>query len=155
MKCLYCKKLRYMNKDYRNIITMEVITKNPNEYNYKQSKVVCCCIMGQWKFWPSLVHGFWVYPTYVTWQKFTCDIWKVGAKTISYLGDNITHQIYGQGNVSIQLNSSQNIKDITNVLHISRILIYFWFAKQLDQVGRETKLKHYNSFLKILKEILL
>jgi len=79
----------------------------------------------------------------------------VGAKTISYLGDNITHQIYGQGNVSIQLNSSQNIKDITNVLHISRILIYFWFAKQLDQVGRETKLKHYNSFLKILKEILL
>jgi len=79
----------------------------------------------------------------------------VGAKTISYLDDNITDQIYGQGNVSIQLNSSQNIKDIINVLHISRIFIYFWFAKQLDQVGGETKLKHYNSLFKILKEILL
>jgi hypothetical protein len=98
--------------------------------NYKQSKVMCCYIMGQWKFWASLVHGFWVYPTYVTWQKFTCDIWEVGAKTIFYLGDNTTHQIYCQGNVSIQLNSSQNIKDITNVLHISRIYLFIYFGLQ-------------------------
>jgi hypothetical protein len=79
----------------------------------------------------------------------------VGAKTISYLGDNIIHQIYGQGNVSIQLNSSQNIKYITNVLHISRIVFLFWFVKQLDEVGGETKLKRYNSLFKIVKEILL
>ncbi len=77
------------------------------------------------------------------------------AKTISYLGDNTIHQIYGQGNVSIQLNSTQNIKYITNVLHISRIVFIFWFAKQLDEVGGETKLKRYNSLLKIVKEILL
>ncbi len=79
----------------------------------------------------------------------------MGAKTISYLGDNIIHQIYGQGNVSIQLNSSQNIKYITNVLHISRIVFLFWFVKQLDEVGGETKLKRYNSLFKIVKEILL
>jgi len=34
-----------------------------------------------------------------------------------YLGDNTTHQIYGQGNVYIKLNSSQ-IKNISNVLHV-------------------------------------
>ncbi len=39
MNCLYCKKLRHMIKDCHNKIVMEVITKNPNEYNYKQSKV--------------------------------------------------------------------------------------------------------------------
>jgi len=36
---------------------------------------------------------------------------------VVYLGDNTTHQIYGQGNVFIKLNSHQ-IKDIFNVLHV-------------------------------------
>jgi hypothetical protein len=52
-------------------------------------------------------HG---YNSFVTYEK-----WEHGQ--VVYLGDNMTHQIYGQGNVFIKLNSHQ-IKDIFNVLHV-------------------------------------
>jgi hypothetical protein len=75
----------------------------------------------------------------------------VGAKTISYLGDNTTHQIYGQGNVSIQLNSSQNIKDIINVLHISRIYLFILVCKTARPSWRENQTKASQFTLKICK----
>jgi hypothetical protein len=37
-----------------------------------------------------------------------------------YLGDNSTHQIIGQGNVSIKLNNGQ-VKEVTNVLHVLKL----------------------------------
>jgi hypothetical protein len=36
-----------------------------------------------------------------------------------------------------------------------RFIYLFWFAKQLNQVGGETKQKHHNSLLKFAKEMLL
>jgi hypothetical protein len=53
---------------------------------------------------------------------------------VVYLGDNTIHQIYGQGNVSIKLNSCQ-IKDIFNVLHVLAFRNDYFFTKQFDQVG--------------------
>jgi hypothetical protein len=39
---------------------------------------------------------------------------------LAYLGDNSTHQIIGQGNMSIKLNNGQ-VKEIINVLHVHKL----------------------------------
>jgi hypothetical protein len=41
-------------------------------------------------------------------------------KQLAYLGDNSTHQIIGQGNMSIKLNNGQ-VKEIINVLHVRKL----------------------------------
>lgn len=47
---------------------------------------------------------------------------------VVYLGDNMTCQIYVQGNVYIKLNSSQ-IKNISNVLHVLSFKKDLFFSK--------------------------
>jgi len=59
---------------------------------------------------------------------------------VMYLGNNIRHQIFGQGDVFIKLKNGQ-IKDIPNVLHVSDFKKNLFFAKQLDSVGCEIVIK--------------
>jgi hypothetical protein len=49
-----------------------------------------------------------------------------------FLGDNTTHQIIGQGDVSIKLNNGQ-IKEMGNVLHVASLWKKIFSAMQLDQ----------------------
>jgi hypothetical protein len=65
--------------------------------------------------------------SFVTYEK-----WEHGK--VFYLGDNTTHQIYGQGIVFIKLNSCQ-IKYIFNVLQVLAFRNDYFFTKKLDQVG--------------------
>jgi hypothetical protein len=74
----------------------------------------------------------------------------MGTKIISYLSDNIIQQIYGQ-DVSIQLNSSQNKKDITNVLHISRFFILFLVCKTARPSWKRNQMKTSQFIFKICK----
>ncbi len=64
-----------------------------------------------------------------------------------YLGDNSTHEIIGQEEVSIKLNDGI-INEIINVLHVSRIQKNLFSAKQFDHVGGEILIKYGNCFLK-------
>jgi len=62
-----------------------------------------------------------------------------------YLGDNSTHEIIGQEEVSIKLNDGI-INEIINVLHVSRIQKNLFSAKQFDHVGGEILIKYGNCF---------
>ncbi len=86
-------------------------------------------------FWPSLVHvdiGVTQHMSHGCNSLKTYEKWEDGQ--VIYLGDNTTHQIYGQRNVFIKLNSCR-IKDIFNVLHVLALRNDYFFKKQLDQVG--------------------
>jgi hypothetical protein len=48
------------------------------------------------------------------------------------LGDNTTHQIVGQGDAYIKLNSGQ-IKEMGNLLHVLGFRKNLFSTKQLDQ----------------------
>ncbi len=60
-----------------------------------------------------------------------------------YLGDNSTHEIIGQGEVSIKLNDG-TIKEITNVLHVIGIQKNLFSTKQFDHDGGEILIKFGN-----------
>ncbi len=57
-----------------------------------------------------------------------------------YLGDNSTHQIIGQGNVSIKLNNGQ-VKEVTNVLHVLKLQKNLFLAKQFYQASKKIVIK--------------
>jgi len=63
--------------------------------------------------------------SFVTYNK-----WEKGR--LMFLGDNTTHQIIGQGDVSIKLNNGQ-IKEMGNVLHVASLWKKIFSAMQLDQ----------------------
>jgi hypothetical protein len=63
--------------------------------------------------------------SFVTYNK-----WEKGQ--LVSLGDNTTHQIVGQKDVYIKLNSGQ-IKEMGNLLHVPSLRKNMFSAKQLDQ----------------------
>jgi len=65
---------------------------------------------------------------------------KLSNNQVMYLGNNIRHQIFGQGDVFIKLKNGQT-KDIPNVLHVFDLKKNLFFAKQLDLVGGEIVIK--------------
>jgi len=69
-----------------------------------------------------------------------------------FLGDNSTHQIIGQGDVSIRLNNGQ-IKEMSNVLHAPSLWKNLFLTKQLDQAGGEIIIRRSKCILKIYKGI--
>jgi hypothetical protein len=64
-----------------------------------------------------------------------------------YLGDNSTHEIIKQGEVSIKLNDG-TIKEVINVLHVSGIQKNLFSTKQFDHDSGEILIKFCNCFLK-------
>jgi hypothetical protein len=69
-----------------------------------------------------------------------------------FLGDNTTHQIIGQGDVSIKLNNGK-IKEMGNVLHVPSLQKNLFSAMQLDQARGEFIIKYGKHILKNLKEL--
>jgi hypothetical protein len=65
-----------------------------------------------------------------------------------YLKDNSTHEIIGQGEVSIKLDDGTIKKKVINVLHVPRIQKNLFLVKQFDHVGGEILIKFGNYFLK-------
>lgn len=59
---------------------------------------------------------------------------------VVYLGDNTTHDIIGQGDVTIQLNNG-TVKEISQVLYIPGLKKNLFSVQQLDKAGGEVKLK--------------
>jgi hypothetical protein len=86
-----------------------------------------------------------------TWYVDTHDIksfvsyskWEKGQ--FVYLGDNSTHEIIGQGEVSIKLNDG-TIKEVTNVLHVLKIQKNLFSTKQFDHDDGEIFIKAGNCF---------
>jgi hypothetical protein len=64
-----------------------------------------------------------------------------------YLGDNSTHEIFGQGEVSTKLNDGTKKKKI-NVLHVLGIRKNIFLANQFDHVCGKILIKFGNYFLK-------
>jgi hypothetical protein len=82
------------------------------------------------------------FVTYNKWEK----------RQLMFLGDNTTHQIVCEGDVSIRLNNGQ-IKEMSNVLHAPSLWKNLFSAKQLDQAGGEIIIKHGKCILKYFKGI--
>jgi len=65
---------------------------------------------------------------------------KLSNNQVVYLCNNITHQIFGQGEVSIKLENGQ-IRDIPNVLHVLNLKKNLFSTKQLDLASGEIVIK--------------
>jgi hypothetical protein len=63
------------------------------------------------------------------------------------LGDNSTHEIIGQGKVSIKLNDDTIKKNMINVLYVPKIQKNLFLAKQFDHASGEILIKFGNYFL--------
>lgn len=83
--------------------------------------------------------------SFVTYNK-----WEKGK--LMFLGDNTTHQIIGQGDVSMKLNNGQ-IKEMGNVLHVPSLRKNLLLAMQLDQARKEIIIKYGKHILKKSKRI--
>ncbi len=83
--------------------------------------------------------------SFVTYNK-----WEKGQ--LVSLGDNTTHQIVGQKDVYIKLNSGQ-IKEMGNLLHVPSLRKNMFSAKQLDQPWGEIIIKFGKCILKNFKGI--
>ncbi len=57
-----------------------------------------------------------------------------------YLSNNIKHQIFGQGEVSIKSENGQ-IRDIPNVLHVLNLKKNLFSTNQVDLASGETIIK--------------
>jgi hypothetical protein len=78
--------------------------------------------------------------TFVSYSK-----WEKGQ--FVYLGDNSTHGIIGQGEVSIKLNDG-TIKEVTNVLHVPGIRKNLFSTMQFHHASGEILIKSGNCFLR-------
>ncbi len=78
--------------------------------------------------------------SFVTYNK-----WEKGQ--LMFLKDNTTHQIIGQGDVSIKLNNAQ-IKEMGNVLHVLSLWKKLFSTMQLDQARGEIIIKYGKHVLK-------
>jgi hypothetical protein len=78
----------------------------------------------------------------------TYEKWEHGQ--VVYSGDDTTHQIYGQGNVFIKLNSCQ-IKYFLNVLYVLALKMIIFSQNNLTKLGGKIIIKKAMYSLKIIK----
>jgi len=84
-----------------------------------------------------MTHDIESFVSYNKWEK----------RQFVYLGDSSTHEIIGQGEVSIKRNDG-SIKEVTNVLHVLGIQKNLFLVKQFDHAGGEIFIESGNCFLK-------